>query len=79
MLSKRICALFLAALAISLFIALGFSDEDSSTNSASGGSEWSSVNFANYDSLIEEIAPPVYTTPSQAPAEIDSMWNNGSI
>ncbi|MBN2225791.1 MAG: hypothetical protein JW763_00350 [candidate division Zixibacteria bacterium] len=50
------------------------SDDDSVPTGPGDG--WSSVNFADYEDLIGDIAPPVYTEPLASPSEIDPMWTS---
>lgn len=49
--------------------------DDSSTGSSGS---YRAVNFADYDALITEIAPPQYSGPSATPGDIDPDWNTGS-
>jgi len=63
----------LAALALMLVFAFGCSDDDS--NPTTSGSAWSEANFADFDQLVEEIAPALYTPPAAAPGD----WTTGEV
>lgn len=66
--------LLLGILAIVLFIT-GCGD-DAATNPTSSGTQ--SLQFADYEQLITEIAPPEYQAPAAKPFVIDPIWNSGS-
>ena len=55
---------------------IGCSDDDSSTTPASGSSDWTNVQFADYDGMVEDIAPPLYSGVSTSPANLDD-WTTG--
>ena len=65
--------LTLFTLALVLAFALGCSDDDS--NPTTSGSAWSEANFADFDQLVENIAPPVYEGPLAAPGD----WTTGEV
>ncbi|MEZ5357517.1 MAG: hypothetical protein R3F48_01720 [Candidatus Zixiibacteriota bacterium] len=71
---NRSFVLFFGLLVAVLLIA-GCSD-DSSTNPTAAGAQH--VQFADYEELITEIAPPEYTAPAAKPFVIDPIWNSGT-
>ena len=63
-----------ATMALLLIFVVGCSDDDD-TNPAGPSSDWTSVNFADFDQIIEEIAPAVYEAPLLAPSD----WTTGEV
>ncbi len=58
-----------------LILTVGCSDSDSPTSGGTGSV--SDVAFADYLSLVQDVAPPVYSAPASAPTAIDSLWDSG--
>ncbi|MBD3257210.1 hypothetical protein GF377_02160 [candidate division GN15 bacterium] len=72
---RKIFPFVLCLVALTGFI-IGCSDDgDDSPTGPGGGSN--SHNFIEFEQLIEEIAPPVYSGPTAAPGDPDSIWTDG--
>ena len=62
-------------LAVALFCLTVVCSDDNDVPTGPGNG-WSTINFADYEDLIGDIVPPVYTEPLASPAEIDPMWTS---
>jgi len=60
-----------------LFLFVGCSDDSpTGTTVDNNDTDWTSIQFANFDQLVNKIAPPVYVSPQSSPATLDD-WTTG--
>ena len=65
----------IAIIALLMIFVIGCSDDDDNNPAGSTSSDWSSANFADFDQIIEGIAPEVYEAPLLAPGD----WTSGEV
>ncbi len=79
MFKKSLICIFVVFIALAFVFFAGCSDDSPTTSAGDGENGGTILNFdlSLYTALVEEIAPPVYTSPVGKTAVLDSVWFAG--